>query len=348
MSHSEITRIKLDPWSSSSLLQKAIRRGHTALAQQAAAALYKFRGQAIWRRLLNIAVEDVGIADLDLLWEVTRLATDRRLREILGPEDELMLATCAKLALAPKDRSVDYVYCAATKLPASIEERSDLLAKSTADLISIAVNKREPQMKRLSAAMLACTEGRRCERLNAQAVAQLLAAMPRQCPAALQQMIMTLAEQRSHPYPLTLVMLWSLYDWTGGSVGISLEAERAPEWCGGVPLYTFDKHTALGKRAIGLLPSRCPELSALLTQWVRPEQHADVARMATYYADGAPVARRLEWSFGRSLEFIGMHADMMSVGCPYEGVVPLIECVKQHLGLLNELRRAALAGETPG
>ena len=54
--------IAADPWLISSLLQKSIRRGETDIARRAALTLSKHRGAAIWRRLIVIAFEDIGIA----------------------------------------------------------------------------------------------------------------------------------------------------------------------------------------------------------------------------------------------------------------------------------------------
>src|SRR5438105_12366516 len=101
--------LKLGPWTGSSLLQKSIRRGETELAQEAAMLLYRYRGTAVWRRLITIVIEDVGIAGLDLVSEVVRLGTDKALRAVLGSEAELLADLTAKLAAAPKDRGSDYL-----------------------------------------------------------------------------------------------------------------------------------------------------------------------------------------------------------------------------------------------
>ena len=334
--------LKLDPWSASSLLQKAIRRGEVELAQLAAQSLHRFRGKAIWRRLSNITVEDVGIADVELLWEVTRLACDPRLRDILGPDAELLDTVVAKLTMAPKDRSADYVYCAATKLPAAIAEREQLRASSRDEQLSIAAALGEPLTRRLSAALLACTVASQGEVMMAPAVEGLLAAMPHPCPSSLAHSILTLAEQRAHPYSLVLILLWSQYHWTGGAQGIAAEPVPDVEYAGGVPLYVFDKHTAVGKRAISMLPKQCPEVGQLLAKWVPVKNHADVCLMAAFYADAAPVLNRLKWFAGRHLEFIGMHADMASAGCSYEGVQPVVDCTRGNLAAVNELRRRVL------
>src|SRR4051812_318092 len=107
----------LDLWESSSLLQKAIRRGEAKLARHAAEAFHRHRGKAIWRRLLTIAFEDVGIANVELIGEISFLASDARLRAAAGSEQELIIDICERLARSPKDRCTDYLFCAATKLP---------------------------------------------------------------------------------------------------------------------------------------------------------------------------------------------------------------------------------------
>jgi len=119
--------LRLDPWMASSLLQKAIRRGEAELAQYAASALHRYRGAAIWNRLVTIAVEDVGIADMDLVLEVTRFATDTGLRSVLASDSELIEDLAAKLAGAPKDRSADYLHSAAI-WKTSTEKAGDLFA----------------------------------------------------------------------------------------------------------------------------------------------------------------------------------------------------------------------------
>ena len=64
-------------WIASSALQKAIRRGDVALAQRAAFALHREDRSGIWRRLIAIAFEDVGPADLDVILETVAVAGPR-------------------------------------------------------------------------------------------------------------------------------------------------------------------------------------------------------------------------------------------------------------------------------
>lgn len=104
---SEIRLRLVDPWLASSLLQKSIRRGEVELAEEAAAALFRFRGSATWKRFLVITIEDIGIAHTATLIEVAAICHDRALRQALGGDEDAARYLARKLAAVPKDRSAD-------------------------------------------------------------------------------------------------------------------------------------------------------------------------------------------------------------------------------------------------
>src|SRR6266536_1559451 len=130
--------LQCDRWIASSLLQKSIRRGDVELAQRAACTLHAFDRNAIWRRLVVIVCEDVGVGDIDALLETLLAATSTDLRRQCG-EASVLGAVVRRLAEAVKDRSGDYLACAAADHPdlsatcrfckeASLEKRLELLA----------------------------------------------------------------------------------------------------------------------------------------------------------------------------------------------------------------------------
>ena len=140
MSNQEIIHpFKLDPWTASSLLQKAIRRGDAELAKYAARTLYRQRGKGIWRRLMVIAFEDVGIAEPALVSELVILAANPAMRAVLAEDIDLILDLSSRLATAPKDRSSDYLFCAGIKLPASHRESASLGNMNIIERVAIAV-----------------------------------------------------------------------------------------------------------------------------------------------------------------------------------------------------------------
>jgi replication-associated recombination protein RarA len=101
--------IAADPWVVSSLLQKSIRRGERELAQRAAFTFFHLKGAAIWRRLMVIAFEDVGIGSVDALTATVAAAGHSAWRKNHGGDLRLAAYLAALLAEAPKDRSADYL-----------------------------------------------------------------------------------------------------------------------------------------------------------------------------------------------------------------------------------------------
>src|SRR5947209_2073595 len=109
LSHPIFDPIHADPWLVSSLLQKSIRRSEMEIAQRAALTFFKFNGAAIWRRLMVIAFEDVGIGGVDALTTTVAAASDSAWRKNHGGDLMLAAYLAAQLAEAPKDRSADYL-----------------------------------------------------------------------------------------------------------------------------------------------------------------------------------------------------------------------------------------------
>src|SRR6266516_485871 len=138
--------LRCDRWIVSSVLQKSIRRGDVELAQRAACTLHAFDRSAIWRRLVVIACEDVGVGDIDALLETFLAATSTDFRR------RGVGARCggASVGGAVKDRSGDYLACAASDHPdlsatcrfckeASLEKRLEPLADFSQPLAKRAV-----------------------------------------------------------------------------------------------------------------------------------------------------------------------------------------------------------------
>jgi hypothetical protein len=338
--------LKLDPWAASSLLQKAIRRGETELAQRAGRLLYGYRGPAVFHRLCTIAVEDIGIADPDLLHEVARIGTDKALREILGSDAELIDNLCARMAGAVKDRSADYLISAATKLESAASELIALKHMPPEELVKVAADHGVPLIRRAVAALLACADNDAINaKLQPDRVEKLLDAFPVKL-LPLHDAVLRLAHARSHPFCIMLPLIWSRWWHFGAQSKVVADELPGTEYLDGIPLYVFDFHTSAGKHAISRFAAENEELASLLTHWVPIGTHAEAAAIAAFYADAAPVARRLKWSCGSLLSYVGFLADMNGASCPRDGATPILECVRGNLEHLNRRRCAAL-GRNP-
>jgi hypothetical protein len=333
-------RLKLDPWATSSLLQKAIRRGEIALAQHAAQELYRYRGKAIWRRLINIAFEDVGIADPALVAEVTFLASNEKARSILGQEQALIDDLCRRLADAPKDRSADYLFCSALKSGRGRAEQRRLATHTTAELIAIAADGAQPLLTRAAAGLLGCSE--KGALVSGPLLDELFAALNKLSPSPLHDAVTLAADKRLHSFLLMVPLLWSSFSLGGAQGGTIRDPVTRNRVYGGIPLYAFDKHTAVGKQAISQFAGQNEEVKEALATWVPAEKRQGAALMAAFYTDAIPVARRFDWTEAHGLYQLGLEADMAAAGVSVSAIPPLLKTFRKNLQGLDRLREDLL------
>lgn len=94
-------------WIAMSGLQKAIRRGRTGLALQAAATLLLNSPDRLWRRCGTIAFEDIGVADLEVVGLVTAALGGKPVRASLGGEWSVASLIVETMAASRKCRAAD-------------------------------------------------------------------------------------------------------------------------------------------------------------------------------------------------------------------------------------------------
>ena len=109
---SSLEPISADPWVLTSLLQKAIRRGETEIAKRAANTLYTVKKSTIWRRLMIIAFEDIGVGCIDAVVATVAAASDADFKKQCGGPARVAVALAGLLADATKDRSSDHLVSA--------------------------------------------------------------------------------------------------------------------------------------------------------------------------------------------------------------------------------------------
>lgn len=336
------TALRLDPWAASSLLQKAIRRGERSLAEKAATAFYRHRGPAVWRRLVTIALEDVGPANPELVAEVSFLAGDKQMRAIAGAELELIHHVCEKLVLSAKDRSADYLFCAATKLARGKQETASLAQRPTTEQVAVASDPEESLLRRAAAALLCCTPGGQGRTATGGACICELARALEDRGELRAVATLEMARKGAHPFTLMLPLLLSDPAAVRGAETTSDDPLPPLACVDGIPLYAFDKHTALGKQAVRLWLHDSRELRELVGHHAVASSHLKIVEMAAFYADAIPLRRRFDWARSQELQALGMHADMSSVGCSLQGVEPIIRYASANIPELNEQRRGLL------
>jgi hypothetical protein len=106
----------------------------------------------------------------------------------------------------------------------------------------------------------------------------------------------------------------------------------------GIPLYALDEHTRLGKRAINTLAEQSPSIRACLERYVPRRRWIAAAQHAAFYAEGSAVSRRLHWAQSRSLQALGIAAELSTAEVNPDGVEPLIDVIRGSLDQLNAIR----------
>lgn len=335
----------LDPWVASSLLQKAIRRGAVDHAVHAARTLYRQRGASIWRRFLIIACEDAGIADLDLVRDVACLS-DRTVRRTLGTDNELVTETARRLAEAPKDRSSDYLICAAIQHPGHERERVLIAGLSPDEQIAIAVDRDQPLIRRAIATWYASGINGGGPPVLGPGDLSLLLHRFEALGVPHASTIESAARKTKEPMVVMLPLLWALLQESSASRVQDIPLPAA-SLCRCVPAWAFDKHTRIGKQAVARLIRENPAVDAVLSAHVPDFRARDVGAMAAFYVDAIPIARRLMWDRAHDLEALGLETDMLKVGCPKQAIRPIVETVLANLDHLDSIRCRLFAAQSP-
>jgi len=131
--------------------------------------------------------------------------------------------------------------------------------------------------------------------------------------------------------------------------GIRNDSVPETKTIAGVPLYAFDKHTRIGKRAIELLLHENKPFRDCIVRFLANGSPRKAAEIAAFYADAAPLVRRLDWAQSDALERLGIEADFIAAGLRLEGIDPVRDAMKTALDQLNAIRaelwtEAAAAG----
>ena len=325
-------------WIASSALQKAIRRGEIAIAQRAAFALHREDRPATWRRLIAIAFEDVGCADINVVVETVAVATSSNWRAAHGEEAVLASIVC-RLAAAPKDRSADYLMWAVAEHPDQRETRAICGRASVTECLSMVAYLSRSLADRAVAAWF-------CSGINYPyqhrvGVGNLSGLADAYCrlgaPADLVSATVLAAKRTRQPYVVLVPLVWLEVQRSGPTV--AGDAFVPPSGLvAGIPLYALDEHTRLGKRAINTLAQQSPSIGTCLQAYVPRRRWIAAGQHAAFYAEGSAVSRRLRWALSQTLETLGIEAELSSADVRPDGVEPLIGAIRGSLDQLNAIR----------
>jgi hypothetical protein len=324
-----------DQWIISSLLQKAIRRGESKIAQRAALAFYLHKKSAIWRRLLVIAFEDVGASSADVLAMTVAACTDAAFRKACGGDVAVALRLARLLSETPKDRSADYLICGAQDHPSLQRARHECESQSLLERLAGVADTAD--LRRCSLAVWYASGLATGKKIGGDLPALTDTFRALGVPEALASATKLAAERTREPITLMVPVIW-----------LAAQRDRAPTVVASsvprsvtiddVPMYALDKHTRLGREAIAQFARENDAVHEVLERLVPKESRREAAMMAAFYADAAPVSKRLVWDGAGHLEAYGIETDFLKKGVPTEAHAPLLAAVRDNLDHLNQIR----------
>jgi hypothetical protein len=340
--HEAVEPLPCDRWLAASALQKAIRRGDALTAGRAVRTLYRYDPRSAWRRLLIIAYEDIGIGALGAVIVTTLQSANPKARREVDADEAAALATSQMLATAPKDRSADLLFATVLHDPALEHARSKLRSVSVARRLEFIADSTLSLPERALATWHSSgVEERGERRVGPGDLGGLMRTYAELgAPEPLLEAVALALKKTREPFVLLLPLLW--LEAAEGETELVDSPLPPSSLINGVPLCAIDRHTRLGRQAIGRFARESAEIAQFLSKYARGSRD-EALGMAVFYADGALIRPALQWRLSAEITAAGVAADFHKVKVAASAGVGLIRLVSDHIADLNAIRLQALS-----
>jgi hypothetical protein len=269
-----------DPWLLASCLQKAIRRDEPLLARRAAQQLLRLDPQRLWRRILTIALEDIGIGDIAVAAQLVGLSGLPQARRLFGGAERALDFAVLQACSAVKDRTADHFSSVARRRPRS--------ASDTATAQRVLGATGIPWHQRLGAVLsLSMGDGARQRAETFDFVGETFRAAG--APELLLCTCQIYARRSRDSLGAFVLLAWALQQPQIGTVIVSSGVPATTD-IGGWPAYVFDPiRTRSGRRAVDLW---------LRSYLQRPLFDAGQVAAALWNWESAACRHQLHWPLG--------------------------------------------------
>jgi hypothetical protein len=333
-----------------SVLQKGIRRGLGNETQQAVEVLWA-EPSSLLDRLLVIALEDIGVADLPTLYAAIELTTRRSWRRRSGDcgKSEVLRLVQAMCA-ATKSRFADELLAIATLEPELGLSRSELQHLSVPDrAVRLEAARSDIGHRALCAWFQAGTR-----RYPMEGVASRTGDAAHMWPSFLRLGVpsdfVAMLEQaaRRCRWPLPILLPFAHLSKAQATETNITRTHLSSEAYRSIPLYALDQFTRRGRTAIASWLANSTKLRGILLSAAHPRRWDRLARYAVFAVEGQRCAQRLRWPDQDQLLIRSMRAELTGRGLDPGAVFDFLGCAAEHLTALNERRRAVIDGERCG
>jgi hypothetical protein len=328
--------LAISPWMAMSLLQKAIRRGHIQWALAAAVTLLDASPDRLWRRLCVTAYEDIGIADLDLVADISVSLKGKTVRKELGGEWSVANHLIRRMCATPKCRAADDLMIVAERSPQLIQQRFDMTFMPIAELMKIAASAETIESRAIALWYAIGTDRCPSDRMRLRkgdpATAFDMLAY-KGYPDTVVETAREAFRKSNEMMPVLLSLL--VREWQSSECKIIPDELPQETMIGRVPCWVLDMHVREGNRAMTLLLKRGGRFAKWHDKHVGSSRGVRVMGSLLFRIESGLVDRRINWEIGNRVRaqadycFPGLDPDLAA-----EGRTILLEDLPQ----LNEAR----------
>ena len=327
----------IDRWVLASNLQKSIRRGLVTTAVGTATRLLEVDPRYFWRRLLVIAYEDIGYAEIDVCYDLLKTFRREALHLKIGVR-RVAQYFASELAVACKSRSLcDAI--AALEFSVRRDRYDQQIAEMNSEkLLSMVADANAPVICKVAALRSICGYGEvvggrhkvlRAPQRDLMAEVSRLQGMT-EAETTLFRSGQGIAESMNVPMPVISPMV------RHGGQGEQIQKLEF-EGVNGILFASLDRHTRAGKRCFANLAARSGPLGDFFAE--RPTlKPVAILGVAVFIEEGATLNRRLAFSGGDGLRAQFNHNFLESVGVVAQDQILLMELLVEALPLLNDFR----------
>lgn len=339
----EVQPTGFDVYVASSGLQKAIRRGHQAVALRCAARLLRDDPARLWRRLATIAFEDVGIGNLDAIFKVV-FSADFSWRQKVGGEWVVAAHLVEALCVSDKDRTADELVLLCQLHPALEGHRRLWASALDQDLRACLAASVSLENAALASWYLAGTKRFRSPQLTPRASAKE-AIWKAYRGLGFDERIVQLCERGSSKGGEILAVFLPLIEsrFDHGNSRVEEPALRATPIFGDLPSYVFDGFTRDGLQAIAKFTDFSKPWRSLLARYVARQSWKSVTADVLFRAESGLTNRRVHWDLG---DRITDEATRIVPGLPSSAADEAIALLSDELCLMDMARYEVISRRT--
>jgi len=330
----QVVPMQGDRWIFSSAMQKAIRRGDEVRAVRAAVALWEQDRQNFWRRLHVIALEDIGVASLDVVVKVLTATASSTWRRRHG-DREVGLHLVRVLCRSVKTRVADELLIQVERAGCHTALREQFSKADDTTLTACAVDERRALveralalwflfgMKRFPSDLMPGRNG------SPEVAVKVLRSL--NAPAELTEACIGVMKKSPWPLSVFTPLVWQTLQ--KQKTSIRHNAIPAVPDVDGIPVYAADLYTRTGQACFRQLRHAVLEFKRFSVRQIG---------VGVFHECGGRLDREITSPLPDALRQHGEAAEAESVGLIPAEHQRLRESIVQHMELLNSIRQDEL------